>query len=83
MMKNDPRVIYPGTSFYGGGMTGPFGSGSGMGFNTASEMAQPIPQATGLQHPPMSGGLNTPPLSTLFGQPMPGPQATAPGNGML
>jgi hypothetical protein len=41
-----------------------------MGFNTAPEMAQPVPPATGLQHAPVAGGLNTPPLSSLFGQPM-------------
>jgi len=60
-MKNDPRVIYPGTSFYGG-LTSPQGATVGM--------AQPLPQPTGLQHPPVSGGLNTAPLSSLFGQPM-------------
>jgi len=68
-MKNDPRAIYPGTTFYGG-LTAPFGASAGMGFNTAPGMAAPVPPPTGLQHAPVSGGLNPTPLSSLFGQPM-------------
>jgi hypothetical protein len=77
-MKNDPRLIYPGTNFYGG-MTSPFGSSAGMGFNTSPEMAQPIPPSTGLQSAPVAGGLNTPPLSSLFGQSM---TTQPPGSGI-
>ena len=75
-MKNDPRLIYPGTTFYGG-LTSPFGSSAGMGFNTAPEMTQAIPPSTGLQSAPVAGGLNTPPLSSVFGQAM---NPLGPGN---
>jgi len=78
-MKADPRTIYPGTNFYGG-LTSPFGSSAGMGFNTAPEMTQPMPPSTGLQAAPFAGGLNTPPLSSVFGQAM---QTSGPnGSGM-
>lgn len=77
-MKNDPRVIYPGTSFYGG-LTAPFGGSAGMGFNALPSLTTTIAPAQGMTSAPANGGTRAPPLSSVFGQAMSQPP---PGSGI-